>query len=101
IASAVRWHYGRKLELSPFEALCRKWMFVFCILEAMFLLGWVLLARGLTDDIGSLGPALDGKQHVVQILGFLAALGFPVALYAAFKMWSQPGTWWFSRVRYT
>ena len=65
-----------------------------------FLGGWAMMTK-VADDITKLGPPLDARQHLIQAFGVLAAVGIPVALYAAFRMWSLPGTWWFARVRFT
>ena len=101
IAAAIRWHYGRRLELAMGEKLMRRAVQCFCVIEAAFLVGWLLLGQ-VANKIDALGPPLDGKQHFVQTLGWIAALGIPVGLYAAFQTWTRPGgAWWFAKVRDT
>ena len=101
IAAAIRWHYGRRLELAMGEKLTRRAVQCFCVIEAAFLVGWLLLGQ-VANKIDALGPPLDGKQHFVQTLGWIAALGIPVGLYAAFQTWTRPGgAWWFAKVRDT
>ena len=101
IAAAIRWHYGRRLELAMGEKLTRRAVQCFCVIEAAFLVGWLLLGQ-VANKIDALGPKLDGKQHFVQTLGWIAALGIPVGLYAAFQTWTRPGgAWWFAKVRDT
>ncbi len=99
IAAAIRWHYGRSLALTPAEQTLRRAVQCFCVIEAGFLLGLLLLGQTMNRGVDQIGPMLDGKQHFVQALGWLAALGIPVALYALFKTWTKPNEWWFAKVR--
>ena len=99
IAAAVRWHYGRSLALTPAEQTLRRAVQCFCVIEAGFLVGLLLLGQAMNGGIDRIGPMLDGKQHFVQALGWLAALGIPVALYAMFKTWTKPSAWWLAKVR--
>ena len=99
VAAAIRWHYGRPLALTVREARLRRAVQCFYVLEAGFLIGVVLLGNALNSDISVIGPALNGKQHFVQALGWLAALGIPVAVYAMVLTWGRASAWWFARVR--
>ena len=99
IAAAIRWHYGRRLEFTVLEHRLRRAVQSFYVVEAAFLLGVFLLGRAMNSDISSIGPSVDGKQHFVQALGWIAVLGIPVALYAMFQTWITAGTWWFAKVR--
>ena len=99
VAAAIRWHYGRRLDLTPAEQWWRRAVQCFCVIEAGFLVGLVLLGRAMNGNIDAIGPALDGKQHFVQALGWIAALGIPVALYVMTRTWTRAGAWWFSKVR--
>ena len=98
VAAAIRWHYGTSLGLTPAESHLRYLVFGFCTLEALFAAGWVSLSD-VGSEITKLGPALDMRMHFVQTLGALAALGIPVAFYAAFRTWAKPGEWWFAKMR--
>lgn len=96
----IRWHYGRRLEIEGGHRRLRFWLMILCAVEIAFWVGWGTLSTVL-QDIGSLGPALDGKQHFVQSLGWIAALGVPLSLYAALKRWTASGVWWFARLHST
>jgi hypothetical protein len=98
VAAAIRWHYGRPLMLSDEDWRLRRAVQLFCVIEAVFLIGWLFMSSA-TEKIDALGPGLDGKQHFIQVLGWIGVLGIPVALYAAFKTWNKPGAWWFAKVR--
>jgi CubicO group peptidase (beta-lactamase class C family) len=98
IAAAVRRHYGRKLNLTLVESRLRYLVLGACLLNVLFVAGWVSMAV-VANKLTMLGPALDAKRHFVQVLGVLAALGIPVAAYAALRSWMKPGEWWFAKVR--
>ena len=99
VAAAIRWHYGRRLELPVPEQRLRRALQCFYVIEAGFLTGMILLSNAMNANISALGPSIDAKQHFVQALGWIGALGIPVALHAMFKTWARSGGWWFARVR--
>ena len=99
VAAAIRWHYGRMLAMTAAEHRMRRLVQCFCVVEAGFLVGLLLLGNAANSRIDHLGPGLDGRQHFVQALGWITALGIPVAIYAMCKTWAKPGAWWFAKVR--
>jgi CubicO group peptidase (beta-lactamase class C family) len=99
VGTFIRWHYGRPVLLAPRESRLRRLVQCFCVIEAAFLIGLILLGGSVSDRIDQLGPMMDSKQHLVQALGWLAALGIPVAFYAAFLTWTKRDEWWFAKVR--
>ncbi|HEY3739306.1 MAG TPA: serine hydrolase domain-containing protein [Bryobacteraceae bacterium] len=101
IAAAIRWHYAQQVLLTPSERRLRRVVQFFCVMEAFFLIGLVMLATAMSAGVEGLGPAIDAKQHFVQFLGWFAALGIPVALYAALRTWTNRGAWWFAKLRDT
>jgi hypothetical protein len=98
-ATLIRWHYGRAVLLTPRESRLRRLVQCFCVIEAAFWVGLILLGESVSERIDRLGPMMDSKQHLVQALGWLAALGITVAFYAAFRTWAKRDEWWFAKVR--
>jgi CubicO group peptidase (beta-lactamase class C family) len=99
LAAMIRWHYGGQVLLTHSEHRLRRAVQCFCVIEVAFLLGLFLIGESVSEKIDQLGPMLDSKQHLVQILGWLGVLGIPVAIYAAFRTWTKRGAWWLAKVR--
>jgi len=90
----VRWHYGRKLELTSKELLLRILTRVVFALDLIFIIAFAgLVSYGLThlevfSDRGTMWFRL------VQIIGVLGALGTLVVLANAIIMWTRKRSFW-------
>jgi len=97
LGALVRWHYGRKLSLSPAER--RLWILVrlVCIVDLVFAASWLVLASAF-DDPTILSSRLDPWQRLIQSIGWLAATAAVIPLYNVLKSWTAAGRWWFSKI---
>jgi len=91
IAGLVRKHYGQKLNLSPRDRRLRLLVKIVCVIDLVFILAWVILASRLNS--GVLSESLDPWIHLIQMIGVLACVGALVAIYNAYRSWSERGRW--------
>lgn len=91
IAGMLRKHYGHKLDLSPRDRRLRFLVKIVCALDVLFILGWVVLGSRL--DSGVVSESFDPWIHLIQIVGVLGCIGALVAIYNAYRSWSDHGRW--------
>jgi hypothetical protein len=91
IAGLVRKHYGQKFNLSPRDRRFRFLAKIVCVIDIVFILAWIILASRL--DSGVLSESLDPWIHLIQIIGVLGCVGALVAIYNAYRSWSDRGRW--------
>jgi hypothetical protein len=91
VAGLLRKHYGQKLNLSPPDRRLRLLVKIVCAIDIVFILAWVILASRL--DSGVLSESLDPWIHLIQILGVLGCLGALIAIFNAYRSWSDRGRW--------
>ena len=95
VAALVRWHYGRKLDLTPGARRLRLLVRLVCVVDIAFLLAWVGLSAGLNDP-GAVNDRLRPWIHLIQIVGVLGAVGSLVPLLNVFRVWQH--RWWWAKV---
>lgn len=91
VAGLLRKHYGQKLNLSPRDHRLRFLVKIVCAVDIVFILAWVILASRL--DSGVLSESLDPWIHLIQIIGVLGCLGALIAIFNAYRSWSDRGRW--------
>jgi CubicO group peptidase (beta-lactamase class C family) len=94
IAAWVRNHYRQTL---PPNHPARDWRLttrLVCLLNLTVFGLWGLFLGKASSDIAVLGRSNDGKLHALQILCWLAIVGFIFPLLAAIKSWKRPDAWW-------
>ncbi len=98
VAALVRWHYGRRLELTPAERRWRLLVRMVCAIDIGFALGFVGALSGGLGDPAKLTRGLDAALRVVQRVGWVGVAGTLLALYNHFRSWSNRGRWWWWKV---
>lgn len=96
--AGIRWHYGRKLDLSLPERRMRLWARLVCLIDLVFLLAWVAYGSFAEKNLSLLSDSFDPWMRAMELLGFLGALGTLVALYNCVKAWGNPSRWFWSKV---
>ena len=99
VAAIARKHYGRPLELNPSERKLRLVARIIILLNLVFVLGW-LLALSRAEDPGALNSLAPwiitlGIQGVLCVFGIL-----PVGV-NAYRSWSAPGRWIWTKLHDT
>jgi len=97
VAAWVRWHYGKKLELTPQQKRQRRVIRLACVLNLVFLLSLVLLVSSLKGP-ADITDTINTKVILVQCLGWVAALGTLAAILSALKSWEEKITWFWARL---
>jgi len=97
VAAWVRWHYGKKLELTPQQKRQRRVIRLACVLNLVFLLSLVMLLSSLKGP-ADMTDAINTKVILMQCLGWLAALGTLAAILSALKSWEEKTTWFWARL---
>ena len=96
-ASAVRWHYGWKLNLSPAQRRLRTLVRIVCLLDLVFVLSPLALLPAFGDP-GILSSRLDPWIRLLQIVGWLGVVGTLLALYNFVRSWANEKRWWFTKI---
>lgn len=92
VGAAIRWHYGTKLELTAPEKRVRLATRIVCILDLIFVIGWLIFISG-ANDVGNLNRSRDPFLYLLEILGVIAVLGTLVVILNAFRSWAKAGKW--------
>jgi CubicO group peptidase (beta-lactamase class C family) len=98
IGALIRRHYGRKLEMELGERRRRLLVRVVCLLDLAFVLGLVLFFSIAIKDIALLSPKFNGWLRLIQLLGWLGVVGTLIAIYNAFRSWSNGQRWFWSKL---
>jgi hypothetical protein len=98
VAALVRWHYGRKLELTPQQRRLRLAVRLVCLLDVIFVGAFVGTFMAALKDIGMLSDRMDWLFRLIQLVGWLGVLGTLAALYAVIKSWADKGRWLWSKL---
>jgi CubicO group peptidase (beta-lactamase class C family) len=91
VGALIRKHYTRPLNLTPAERGLRLSTRLVCILFVLFLGGWMFLLSKAEDleVINTLSPWIT----ILGILGVLCVLGALLVCFNAFKGWTAPNRW--------
>lgn len=92
VGAAIRWHYGTKLELLAPEKRLRLATRIVCILDLIFVTGWLIFISG-TNEVGNLNRSRDPFLYFLEILGVIAALGTLIVILNALRSWAKTGKW--------
>jgi len=97
VSAAIRWHYGRKLELTSSEKRLRLTVRLVCIVDLVCLLGWLIFISG-ANNVANLSRSRDPMLYLIEILGVLGAIGTLVVLVRAFRTWAKSERWVWSKI---
>jgi len=97
VNAAIRWHYGRKLELTSPEKRLRLTVRLVCILDLCCLVGWLIFISG-ADNVANFSRSRDPILYLIETLGVLGAIGTLVVLMSALQSWSKSGRWIWSKI---
>jgi CubicO group peptidase (beta-lactamase class C family) len=99
VGALIRKHYGRPLELSPLECKLRLGVRLVCILFVIFFGGWLTVlstAKG-PGAMNALGPWII----LFGILGVLCVFGALLTCVNAYRTWSVPNRWIWTKLHDT
>lgn len=80
VIGLIRRHYNFRLELTPKEKRLRVLTRLVCLIDLVFLGGLVGFLSTL-ESPGAINSSLNGTIHIVQIVGWIGAIGTIVLLY--------------------
>ncbi len=92
VGASIRWHYGTKLDLTPSEKRLRLAVRLVCIVDLVFVVGWLIFISG-TNDVTNLSRSRDPLLYLLEILGVIAAMGTLIVILHAFRSWAKTGKW--------
>jgi CubicO group peptidase (beta-lactamase class C family) len=98
VAALIRRHYGQALPFKPHERRLRLLVRVVCIVNLLCLAGFVIFFSAATSDIGMMSPRYNWLLRLIQVVGWLGVAGTLLVLYNAFRSWTAPGRWVWSRI---
>jgi CubicO group peptidase (beta-lactamase class C family) len=98
LAAGIRWHYGRKLDLSLPERRVRRWTRIVCLVNLAFVLAWVTYGSFAEKHLSLLSDSFDPWMRALQLLGFIGVLGTLLTLYNCVKAWGSPSRWFWGKV---
>lgn len=95
-AILVRWHFGRKLDLTAADRRWRILMRGACVVDLLVVGGWLqyfnALAQPRTDR------SLDSYLTSLQVAGWIGVIGTLVVIFYALRSWGKPKRWLLSRI---
>jgi CubicO group peptidase (beta-lactamase class C family)/uncharacterized membrane protein len=97
VAAILRKHYAKPLMLSDSARRLRRVVHAICLVVLVFVIGLALLLNAL-EKPGGMGNAGDLKIHLLQVIGLLIGIGALIAIYNAFKSWSDAQQWSFYKI---
>jgi CubicO group peptidase (beta-lactamase class C family) len=101
VAVLVRKRYRRPLFTNALDRLLYLLARFVCLLEIVFV-ALILVPLSLADkNIGFIGDGIDPWLKIGHAVGWLAALGLAVLLFAAIRFWRVAGLGWWARVHAT
>ncbi len=98
LGALLRRHYKQTLPLDPRERRLRLLVRIVCILDLLFVAGFVGFFAMAIKDIGMLSPRYNGLLRLIQIVGWLGVIGTLIAIYNAFVAWTAAGRWIWNRI---
>ncbi|PYT99166.1 MAG: serine hydrolase [Acidobacteria bacterium] len=91
VGAILRKHYRQSLMLDPAARKWRRWVKIGCIINIIYLIGFVWTLNLLEKlDLGSSG---DLKLHLLQVLGWLVGVTALITVVAAVKSWPDTTEW--------
>lgn len=101
VAALARRHYGRPVEASPRERRARCWARTVCALDLVF---WALFLATVVYGAAHLGVLTRGLNpwlRLIQVVGWLGAIGTLVAIWNFAVSVGTAGRWWWSKLHDT
>ena len=89
----LRTHYGYRTELTPEYRSSRTIMRLICILNLIFVAGFVAWGASVDDNIGLLSSHFDGRLHLLQVVGVLGVIGAMYSVYYFVRSWKDESLW--------
>jgi hypothetical protein len=96
--AGIRWHYGRKLDLSPPERRMRFCVRLVCLIDLIFLLAWAAYGSFAEKQLSLLSDSFDPWMRGMELLGLIGVLGTLLAVYNCVKAWGSPSRWLWSKI---
>ena len=91
VSAILRKHYRVSLMLDPVARKWRRWAKIACIIDLIYLLGFLWIFTLLQKlELGSGG---DFKLHLLQVMGVLGGVGALLTILCAVKSWADPAQW--------
>jgi CubicO group peptidase (beta-lactamase class C family) len=97
ITAAFRWHYGKKLELAPEFKRLRLLTRIACIFDLLLVAAFGIFVASFSKNLGAAG-GLTPLVRIGQLFGWLGVIGTIVALYYAYRSWTDPARWLWSKL---
>jgi len=91
VSAILRKHYKQLLMLDPPARKWRRWAKIACIIDLIYLLGF-LWAFTLLQKL-ELGSGGDFKLHLLQVIGVLGGVGGLLTIICAMKSWTDSTQW--------
>jgi len=91
VAAMLRKHYGKPLTLNEGARKWRRWAKVACIIDIIYLIGFVWVLTLLQKlELGTKGA---WKLHLLQVIGVLGGAGALLTIIAAIQSWGDEQQW--------
>jgi CubicO group peptidase (beta-lactamase class C family) len=97
LAAILRWHYGRPLELNPKARKARTLARIVCLIDAAFVLAWVLFGAEAEQHLNLLSDSFDPWLRLMQLVGLIGVIGMFPVVFNAWRNWRNHERWFWSR----
>jgi CubicO group peptidase (beta-lactamase class C family) len=101
VGAWIRWHFGKKLELSAGQRWPRLLTRLACVFDLVLVLAFAVFFMTVMNSMSGAGAAVHLLLRFGQLLGWLGAFGALVALYNAYLSWTDRGLWLWSKLGYS
>ena len=97
LAAILRRHYGRPLELNPWERKARNLARVVCLIDAAFVLAWILFGTLADQHLSLISDSFDPGMRLIQLAGLIGVIGMFPVVYNALRSWRNRERWFWSK----
>jgi CubicO group peptidase (beta-lactamase class C family) len=101
IASFIRRHYRKRLDLSSNERRLRWAVRIICAVDLIFITGFLVFLMQADKNIAIFSFRADPWLHLLQVVGAIGCLGTFLAIYSAYFSWSNPGHGKWRKIQHT
>ncbi len=101
VTGLLRWHYGRPLDLSPRERKARTLARIVCLIDAAFVLAWIVFGSFAEQNLSLLSDSFDPWMRLMQLAGLIGVIGMFPVIYYALGSWGNRERWFWSKAAET
>ena len=101
IGALLRWHYGKKLALTPQQRWLRILVRIVCACDLILAFAFIAFFLAHTKDLSGTSVGAIVLLRLSQLLGWLGTIGLFVVFYNTYRAWADRDGWLLSKLGYS